>query len=78
MTTNLSALAIHNLPLIYFNTYLKNLNAVTIDEVNAEAEKLSQADMKIILVGNKDSFGDEFLKNGYELVELDEKGNEKV
>ncbi|MFN3694463.1 MAG: hypothetical protein ACK4UV_05595, partial [Ignavibacterium sp.] len=61
-----------------FNTYLNNLNAVTIDEVNAEAEKLSQADMKIILVGNKDSFADEFLKNGYELVEVDEKGNKKI
>ncbi len=78
LTTNLSALAIQNLPLNYFNTYLKNLNAVTIDEVNAEAEKLSQADMKIILVGNKDSFADEFLKNGYELVEVDEKGNKKI
>lgn len=78
LTTNLSALAIQNLPIDYFNTYLNNLNAVTIDEVNAEAEKLSQADMKIILVGNKDSFADEFLKNGYELVEVDEKGNQKV
>lgn len=77
MTSNLSALAIQNLPVDYFNSYLKNLNAVSIDEVNSEAERLSQADIKIILVGNKDLFADEFLKNGYELVEVDEKGNEK-
>lgn len=77
LTSNLSALAIQNLPVDYFNSYLKNLNAVSIDEVNSEAEKLSQADIKIILVGNKDLFADEFLKNGYELVEVDEKGNLK-
>ncbi len=77
LTSNLSYMAIQNLPLNYFNTYLKNLNAVTIDEVNTEAKKLSDADMKIILVGNKESFAEEFLKNGYELTDVDEKGNLK-
>lgn len=74
LTSNLSALAIQNLPVNYFNTYLQNLNSITIEEVNAEAEKLSNAEMKIILVGNKNSFADEFLKNGYELVDVDERG----
>ncbi|MEP0860764.1 MAG: insulinase family protein [Ignavibacterium sp.] len=77
LTSNLSALGIHNLPIDYFNNYLNNLNAVTIEEINTEALKLSQADMKIVLVGNKDSFADEFIKNGFELVDVDERGNIK-
>lgn len=78
LTSNLSALATQNLPLNYFNTYLHELNKVTPDEVNFEAAKLAKADMKIILVGNKISFADEFQKSGVELIDVDERGNEKI
>ncbi|AFH49939.1 Putative Zn-dependent peptidase [Ignavibacterium album JCM 16511] len=74
LTSNLSSLAIQNLPIDYFNTYLTNLTSVSIEEVNAEALKLSQADMKIVLVGNRDSFANEFIKNGFELIDVDERG----
>lgn len=74
LTSNLSSIAIHDLPLNYFNTYLSELNQTSLSEVNAEAEKLSQADMKIVLVGNRDSFADEFIKNGFELIDVDERG----
>ncbi len=33
--------------------------------------------MKIVLVGNRDSFADEFIKNGFELIDVDERGNIK-
>uniref|UniRef100_A0A832DHF0 Insulinase family protein n=1 Tax=Ignavibacterium album TaxID=591197 RepID=A0A832DHF0_9BACT len=75
LTSNLSALAIHNLPLSYFNEYLRNLNSVTIVQVNEQALKLSQADMKIILVGNRKSFEKEFTEKGFELVKVDERGD---
>lgn len=74
LTSNLSALAIHNLPLSYFNEYLRNLNSVTIEQVNEQALKLSQADMKIILVGNRKSFEKEFTEKGFELIAVNEKG----
>lgn len=74
LTSNLSALAIHNLPLSYFNEYLRNLNSVTIGQVNEQALKISQADMKIILVGNKKSFENEFSEKGFELIAVNEKG----
>lgn len=74
LTSNLSALAIHNLPLSYFNEYLGNLNSVTIEQVNEQAVKLSQADMKIILVGNRKSFEKEFTEKGFELISVNEKG----
>jgi zinc protease len=74
LTSNLSALAIHNLPLSYFNEYLNNPNSVTIDQVNEQALKLSQADMKIILVGNRKSFEKEFTEKGFELIAVNEKG----
>lgn len=77
LTSNLSMLLTQNLPLDYYNNYLQNLNAVTIEEVNREAAKLAEADMKIILVGNRNSFADEFMKNGFELVDVDERGNLK-
>lgn len=74
LTSNLSALAIHNLPLSYFNEYLGNLNSVTIEQVNEQAVKLSQADVKIILVGNQKSIEKEFIEKGFELIAVDEKG----
>lgn len=74
LTSNLSALAIHNLPLSYFNEYLRNLNSVTIEQVNQEAVKLSQADMKIILVGNRKSIEKEFTDKGFNLLAVNEKG----
>lgn len=77
LTSNLSVLLTQNLPLDYYNNYLQYLNAVTIEEVNREAAKLAETDMKIILVGNKSSFADEFIKNGFELVDVDERGNSK-
>lgn len=74
LTSNLSALAIHSLPLSYFNEYLGNLNSVTIEQVNEQAVKLSQADMKIILVGNRKSIEKEFTEKGFELISVNEKG----
>ncbi len=74
LTSNLSALAIHQLPLSYFNNYLQNLNTVTLYQVNEQAKKLSQADMKIILVGNKNTFENDFKNNGFELMNVNEKG----
>lgn len=74
LTANLSALAIQNLPIDYFDNYLSNLNSVSIDEVNNEALKLSEADMKIVLVGSKNLFADEFLKNGFDLIDVNERG----
>lgn len=74
LTSNLSALAIHNLPLSYFNDYLQNLNSVTQEQVNEQAKKLSQANMKIILVGNKNTFEKDFSSNGFKLMNVNERG----
>lgn len=74
LTSNLSALAIHNLPLSYFNDYLQNLNLVTLEQVNKQAKKLSHTDMKIILVGNKNTFENDFKNNGFDLINVNERG----
>jgi zinc protease len=77
LTSVLSGLEIFNLPLNYYNDYLNNLNKVSLEQVNEQAMKLSSADMKVILVGNKKEFENEFVKNGFELIEVDEKGEIK-
>ena len=52
---NLALLSIHSLPLNYFNNYVNNMNALSVDDVLSAARKyLHREKMTIILVGDKD------------------------
>ncbi|MGB4960381.1 MAG: pitrilysin family protein [Saprospiraceae bacterium] len=53
----------YNLPKDYYNNYLKNLDAVTIQDVQDMAKKYIHADnCNIIVVGNKDNVADKIKK----------------
>lgn len=56
---------IQNLPADYYKNYLKNLEALTLEEVNALARKYVQAEnLYINIVGNADGFADKMATYG--------------
>ncbi len=78
IASNLIGYVIHQLPEDYFNTYIANVKAVSIDNVNSTAQKYILPDRTVIvIVGNKEILKDELTKLGsIEVVEVDFNGNE--
>ena len=77
VATNLAGLILHSLPDNYFNTYLQNVNSVSMDSVNDAAKKyISPEQVITVLVGEKDKIINQLdeLKLG-EVIEVDERGN---
>ena len=68
--------AIYNLPADYYNTYLQKVQAVTIDDVKATAEKYLKPENAYINVVGKASEVAESLKQFGELTYYDTYGNE--
>lgn len=61
VASNLSLLAIHELPNDYFNKYIDSIATVTIDEVNkAAVSNIKMDEISIVLVGDKNKLIDDF------------------
>lgn len=72
----LANLAIYGLPDSYFNDYISNVNAVTIDDVNRVAKKyLDPSKMAIVIVGDRKVVEPGLKELGYSLTILDTDGN---
>lgn len=66
----------YNLPVDYTTQQNKILSSLTLDQVNASAQKWLQPEkMKILLVGDKAKIYEGVKKLGYDIVELDADGN---
>lgn len=53
----------YNLPKDYYNNYLKNLDAVTTEDIRTMAQKyIKPGDCNIVVVGNKENVADKLLK----------------
>lgn len=76
IATNVTGKIIHNLPEDYFDTYLDNVNSVTIEEVNAAAVKYIHPDESIItVVGKKEIIMPQLKDLGLgDITEVDIKG----
>ncbi len=76
IASNLIVSVIHSLPEDYFNTYIKNIKEVTIEEVNSAAEKyILPDDSIIVIVGSKDILEKQLFEiNGVKVTEVDFKG----
>ncbi len=76
IASNLIGSVIHSLPEDYFNTYIKNIKEVTIEEVNSAAEKyILPDDSIIVIVGSKDILEKQLFEiNGVKVTEVDFKG----
>lgn len=78
VATNLAGIILHSLPDNYFNTYLQNVNSVSMENVNDAAVKhISPEQVVTVLVGEKDKIMNQIneLKLG-EVIEVDERGNQ--
>ncbi len=61
IASNLSSLAIHNLPYDYFNTYIDKIKNVSEEEVNrAAVENIKLKELSIVLVGDEKKLMDLF------------------
>ena len=76
IATNVTGKVLHNLPDDYFNTYLESVNSVTLEEVNAAAEKyLHPEDAVITVVGKKENILPQLEElNEGKIIEVDIKG----
>ncbi|MEO8399223.1 MAG: pitrilysin family protein, partial [Ignavibacteriaceae bacterium] len=77
IASNLSSKIIHSLPDDYFNTFIKNIHQVTIDDVTASAKRNIFPDkLVIVVVGDKDNIVDSLkrLKISDEILELNLEG----
>ncbi len=77
IATNLTGIILHSLPINYFNTYIENVNNISIKDVNEAAAKyISPGKTVTVLVGEKDKIISQIdeLKLG-EIIEVDEVGN---
>jgi zinc protease len=76
IAANLSSIAIHNLAKDYFNTYLDNINKVTVEDVNRTAvENINLDEISIVLVGDKNKLLNQFVSSDFgEAKIINEKG----
>jgi zinc protease len=76
---NLAMIAIHNLPLDYFNTYVENILAVSPEQVkDAAVNNIKLDELSIVLVGDKNKLLEEFLvKSAGEVKVINQRG-EKI
>lgn len=71
IASNLSLLAIHDLPLNYFNYYLENINRVSIEEINAAAvNNIKVEELSIVLVGEKDRLMNDFQSKNFSNIKF--------
>ena len=78
IASNLSLLAIQNLPHDYFDKYTDNIRNVSIEEVNqAAVNNIAMDEMSIVLVGDKNKLLDSFSSAGIgEVKIINEKGED--
>lgn len=75
VTGNLATKIIHSLPDDYFNNYIKNIAAVTSEQVNKAAEDLILPEKAIcVIVGEKNSLLPKIKSSSMEIYEVEEKG----
>lgn len=73
--SNLSLIAIHNLPDNYFDTYIDNITKVTIEEVNkAAVDNIKLDELSIVLVGDEKKLTEQFAKELDSVKLVNEKG----
>ena len=64
------------MPDSYFNDYIRNINAVTVDDVNRVANKyLDPSKMAIVIVGDRNVIQPKLTELGMPIVLLDTEGN---
>lgn len=69
--SNLSLLAIHGLPLNYFDSYVDNILNISIDEVQkAAVDNIKLNELSIVLVGDKNKLLNEFLTSEFGEVKI--------
>ncbi len=77
IATNITGIILHSLPDDYFNTYIKSVNDITLEDVNNAAVKyISPEQVVTVLVGEKDKIINQLdeLKLG-KIIEVDESGH---
>jgi len=76
ISAQLANLVVYGLPESYFNDYIFNINAVTIDDVNRVAKKyLDPSRMAIVVVGDRKTIEPGLKELGYDINILDTEGN---
>ena len=74
-SNQLAALVTYGLPDSYFNDYIRNINAVTIEDVNRVANKyLDPSKMAIVVVGDRKVVESGLKELGYPITILDTEG----
>lgn len=76
IASNLSLLAVHNLPHDYFNTYLDDIRNISIEAVNQSAvNNINLDEVSIVLVGDKNKLVNDFSSKGLgDLQIINQKG----
>ncbi len=76
IATNITGKIIHNLPENYFDTYLENVISISLEEVNAAADKYIHPEQAVItVVGNKADILPQLEKLDHgKIIEVDIKG----
>ncbi|MGD9561965.1 MAG: M16 family metallopeptidase [Pyrinomonadaceae bacterium] len=76
ISAQLANLVTYDLPPSYFNDYIGNVSAITLDDVNRVAKKyLDPAKMAIVIVGDRNVIEPGLKELGYEITILDVEGN---
>jgi len=76
ISNQLANLVTYNLPDSYFNDYIRNINAVTVEDVNRVANKyLDPSKMAIVIVGDRNVIQPKLTELGMPIVILDTEGN---
>ena len=76
ISNQLANLVTYTLPDSYFNDYIRNINAVTVDDVNRVANKyLDPSKMAIVIVGDRNVIQPKLTELGMPIVLLDTEGN---
>ena len=75
ISNQLANLVTYNLPDSYFNDYIRNINAVTLEDVNRVANKyLDTSKMAIVIVGDRKVVEPGLKELGYPITMLDVEG----
>ena len=71
VSSNIIGMVIHNLPFDYFNTYIENINSVTLDAVNiAAGENIFPELTTTVLVGDKDKLAEQVKDSEFGRIEI--------
>lgn len=78
IASNLSLLAIHDLPINYFDTFLNNIKSVSTESINKAAlDYIDMEQLSIVLVGDKNKLLEQFSVNEFgEVNVINEKSEE--